>query len=140
VLVVVEHNGIAQSTPTARQMAGTIAGRAAAFGIEHRRFEGDDVPALRAAAGPLVAAVRAHPAPLVLEFATVRLGPHSKGDDTRSEQELRELRQLDWAVRYARHHPDQFAEADAAARARVATVVADVLARPSSTWSPPHAA
>ena len=139
VLVVVEHNEIAQSTPTTRQLAGTIAGRAAAFGIPHRRLETSDVGALRAEVGPLIARMRAQPAPLVLEFATIRLGPHSKGDDTRSEEELRRVRERDWAARYAAQHPDQFAAADQAQRHRVAAVVDEVLARPLSVWRPPSA-
>src|SRR5262249_22251875 len=83
-LVIVEHNGIAQSTATSAQMAGTIRARAAAFGITHLRVESTGLTAIRAAAGPLVERVRGG-APVVLEFVTHRLGPHSKGDDTRTD-------------------------------------------------------
>ncbi len=47
VLVVVEHNGIAQSTPTSAQMAGSIADRAAAFGIDFVEITGHHVPEIR---------------------------------------------------------------------------------------------
>jgi TPP-dependent pyruvate/acetoin dehydrogenase alpha subunit len=135
-LVVVEHNGIAQSTPTERQLAGTIADRAAAFGIPHKRFDSVDAAGLRAEVRPLVARLRTEPGPMVLEFSTVRLGPHSKGDDTRDGTQLRALRERDWTALYAHDHPDQYRAADLVARQRVAGVVADVLARPASTWAP----
>ncbi|WP_220446985.1 thiamine pyrophosphate-dependent dehydrogenase E1 component subunit alpha, partial [Nonomuraea deserti] len=82
-LVVVEHNGIAQSTPTALQMAGTIEGRAGAFGIGHHRVDLFEIPRIRDGLAPLIGSLRADPRPLIVEFATHRLGPHSKGDDTR---------------------------------------------------------
>lgn len=129
-LVVVEHNGIAQSTPTTAAMAGTIAGRAQAFGAAHIRVTGNDVAAIRAAVGDPISRTRHDGVPLILEFDTVRLGPHSKGDDTRGPDELRRLREHDWASRYAQRHPEQFRRVDRAQQDRIAEVVADVLRRP----------
>ncbi|MFF3666696.1 thiamine pyrophosphate-dependent dehydrogenase E1 component subunit alpha [Microtetraspora malaysiensis] len=100
-LVVVEHNGIAQSTPTSAQLAGTIGARAAAFSVRHHRITSTDVEEIRAELAPLVAAVRSEPAPLVAEFVTHRIGPHSKGDDTRSPAEIERARRSDWHARYA---------------------------------------
>jgi pyruvate dehydrogenase E1 component alpha subunit len=137
VLVVVEHNGIAQSTPTARQMAGTIAGRAAAFGIAHRRIDSADVDAIRAELAPPVERVRDAHRPLVVEFATHRLGPHSKGDDTRPAGEIARLQAADWLPRYRRNHPEQTARLEVAVRARIDAVVSAVSARPPSTWERP---
>jgi len=116
-LVVVENNGIAQSTPTSRQLAGTIAGRAAASAL-----------------APALDLVR-RGEPLVAEFAAHRLGPHSKGDDTRSAPEIEHARAHDWYRRYADQHPRQFAQFDAAQREHVRAVVAEVSARPPSTWT-----
>src|SRR6201999_161824 len=48
-LVVVENNGIAQSTPTSRQLAGTIAGRTASFGLRYLGIGSLDVAAVRTA-------------------------------------------------------------------------------------------
>jgi pyruvate dehydrogenase E1 component alpha subunit len=135
-LVVVEHNGIAQSTPTARQMAGSVAGRAAAFGIRHVRLGGVDVHAIRDRLTPLVAAVRARPAPLVVEFDTHRLGPHSKGDDSRDPDEIARMRRADWYPRYAAAFPEQFGPVDERQRRYVAAVVREVTARPPATWEP----
>jgi TPP-dependent pyruvate/acetoin dehydrogenase alpha subunit len=127
-LVAVEHNGIAQSTPTGAQLAGTIAGRAAAFGIEHLRVVADDVGPMRERLAAPLARVRAGAGPLVVEFATRRLGPHSKGDDPRSPAELEALRAADWYTRgFAL---ESFARLDREQRDRVAAVVRDVTARP----------
>jgi TPP-dependent pyruvate/acetoin dehydrogenase alpha subunit len=133
-LVVVEHNGIAQSTPTAAQLAGTIAGRARAFDVGHLLVDVTDLDAIRDLVGPAVAGMRTDPRPLVVEFRTRRLGPHSKGDDTRDPAEVALLRADDWYERYAAGHPDGFAAADSRARELVDAVVRDVTARPPSTW------
>jgi TPP-dependent pyruvate/acetoin dehydrogenase alpha subunit len=127
-LVVVENNGIAQSTPTADGLAGSIAGRAAAFGVEYRHTDSVDVNVIREQLGPAVRAVRAG-APLLVEFATRRLGPHSKGDDTRPAEQLERLRAGDWYQRYARDYPERFQRLDRQARERMAAVAEDVAAR-----------
>lgn len=133
-LVVVENNGIAQSTPTTRQLAGTIAGRVEAFGVRHHRTESTDVTVLRDELAPLVEDVRRTCRPLVAEFATHRLGPHSKGDDTRSAAELESARERDWYPRYAAAFPDQFTRCEEAARALVDEVTREVLALPPARW------
>ncbi|GAA2014500.1 thiamine pyrophosphate-dependent dehydrogenase E1 component subunit alpha [Catenulispora yoronensis] len=133
-LVVVENNGIAQSTPTARHLAGTIAGRAAGFGIRHLGVDSRDVTEIREILAPAVDAVRAGE-PLVVEFATDRLGPHSKGDDTRSADEVEHARSRDWYTRYERDHPEQFERADRMQRDHIRSVVADVAGRPPSRWA-----
>ncbi|WP_433375434.1 thiamine pyrophosphate-dependent dehydrogenase E1 component subunit alpha [Streptosporangium sp. CA-115845] len=137
-LVVVENNGIAQSTPTASQMAGTVAGRAAAFGIPHLLVVSTDVNEIRLALEEEVARVR-EAGPLVVEFVTHRLGPHSKGDDVRPADAVRAARDNDWYGRYAHHHPGQFHRIDDAVRAEVRAVADEVAARPLSRWEAPCA-
>jgi pyruvate dehydrogenase E1 component alpha subunit len=132
-LVVVENNGIAQSTPTPRHLAGTIAGRATAFGIAHIGIESLDVTEIRATLAPALEAVRSG-APLIVEFTAHRLGPHSKGDDTRTPAELDHARAHDWHTRYAAEYPEQFARLDQAQRDHIRHVVAEVAARPLSQW------
>ncbi|MEW9551698.1 thiamine pyrophosphate-dependent dehydrogenase E1 component subunit alpha [Nonomuraea sp. NPDC050783] len=134
-LVVVENNGIAQSTPTERGMAGTIAGRVAAFGIPYLRIDSIDLAAVRGELAGPVAAVREGSFPLVVEFVTRRLGPHSKGDDTRGEDELRRARAAGWYERYAAAFPDRFAAADGFWRRYVDDLVAEVSARPPAYWT-----
>ncbi|GAA3194198.1 thiamine pyrophosphate-dependent dehydrogenase E1 component subunit alpha [Actinocorallia longicatena] len=131
-VVVTEHNGIAQSTPTGHQMAGTIGGRAAAFGARHLVTSAGRPGEIRAETAALIEETRAGAGPLVLEVRTHRLGPHSKGDDTRTPAELREAAARDWYPGLAAARPDL----DARARSFVEDVAADVLARPLSRWRP----
>jgi TPP-dependent pyruvate/acetoin dehydrogenase alpha subunit len=90
---VVEHNGIAQTTPTELQMAGSLAGRCAAFGIPVAEISGTDLDETLAAASRVIDAVRAEQRPHCLVSHAIRLGPHSKGDDTRDPAAL----QAAWA-------------------------------------------
>jgi acetoin:2,6-dichlorophenolindophenol oxidoreductase subunit alpha len=128
-LVAVEHNGIAQSTPTAAQLAGTIAARADAFGAAYLYVPADDVPDMRDLLDKPVTRVRDGGGPLVVEFATRRLGPHSKGDDPRDADDLARLRAADWHARYAATLGPRFAGIDAEQRDRIAEVVRDVSGR-----------
>ncbi|MFB7719009.1 thiamine pyrophosphate-dependent dehydrogenase E1 component subunit alpha [Nocardia sp. NPDC056100] len=129
-LIVVENNGIAQSTPTRAHMAGTVAARAAAFGVPHRKIHGCDVEAIRVELASLVDAVRGGGGPAVVEFDTFRLGPHSKGDDTRSPSELEALLARDWTVHYRDRHGAQYDVADTCQSERIALVVKDIGTRP----------
>lgn len=133
-VVVVENNGIAQSTPAASHMAGTIAARAAAFGIDYWGTDSCDVNQLRSELAPLLDQVRRTSRPLVTEFATSRLGPHSKGDDTRAAAELDLIRAADWYPRYAAAFATQFDPLDRKQHALIASVVREVDARPLSVW------
>jgi pyruvate dehydrogenase E1 component alpha subunit len=133
-LVVVENNGIAQTTPASAQLAGTLAGRAAAFGIGYRRITTNDLEQIRAELAPCIDRVRTGPAPLIVEFETIRLGPHSKGDDTRPPEQIALLRERDWLAQYTKLMPGRVAAADAAQRERVGRLVAAVRERPPATW------
>ncbi|SDT80531.1 pyruvate dehydrogenase E1 component alpha subunit [Actinoplanes derwentensis] len=133
-LVVVENNGIAQSTFTARQMSGSIAGRAAAFGIRYHKIVHQDVRRIRAEVSPLLTAVR-DGEPAVVEFVTHRIGPHSKGDDSRGVDEVAAARAADWAQHYRAACPERFARTDERQRARLSQIEAEVLARPRSAWT-----
>src|SRR5690606_4146650 len=87
-LFVLEDNQYAQSTHRSLEHAGELASRAAAFGIEGGELEADDVLAVHAAACRAVEFVRSSSRPFFLTLHTYRLAPHSKGDDTRSPEEL----------------------------------------------------
>ena len=83
IVFLVEQNGIAQTTPTELQMAGSVAGRCAAFGIPVAEISGTDLDETLAAASRIIDAARAEERPHCLVSHAIRLGPHSKGDDTR---------------------------------------------------------
>ena len=121
VLFVVEDNAIAQTTPRERGVAGSIAERAGAFGIASRSLDTTDVNELADAAADALARVR-EGRPFWLHLRSTRLGPHSKGDDTRPEEELARLRARDGLPLHARRLvPER--------RTQIEREVADLLAR-----------
>lgn len=130
VVFVVENNGIAQSTRTDRQLAGDIEGRAKAFGIAYERVATIDINEIRNRLGPALRRSRCEQVPTVIEFETVRVGPHSKGDDSRSSDELTIVQEKDWYKQYRRQFPEQFQRLDDEWHRQVQDVVADVSARP----------
>jgi len=92
VLFVVEHNGIAQTTPTSTVLAGSIRRRIEAFDIAAAELDTSDVMQISSAASSLVAELHAGSGPKALILNTARFGPHSKGDDTRPAEVVDALR------------------------------------------------
>ena len=91
----VENNGIAQTTPTTDTIGGgSIIARGAAFGLETWRFNDADPDFFRDVE-QVVNYVRKTRTPGFLVIDTMRLGPHSKGDDLRDDQEMRPIRERD---------------------------------------------
>ena len=91
-LIVVENNHIAQTTPTALTLAGSIRGRFEAFGLAAAELDSSDVLEIAAAAQKMICEVRASSRPQALILNTCRFGPHSKGDDTRPQAEVDQMR------------------------------------------------
>jgi TPP-dependent pyruvate/acetoin dehydrogenase alpha subunit len=92
ILFVVEDNHIAQTTPTDLALAGSIKQRFEAFDIPIAELDSSDVNEIHSAAGPLFAQIRKGSGPQALVIHTERFGPHSKGDDTRNEKTMAEVR------------------------------------------------
>jgi 2-oxoisovalerate dehydrogenase E1 component len=103
-LVVVENNGIAQTTDSRDTLSGDIEARGAAFGLPTWRYADDDPQFCRKVAA-VVAEVRASGRPGFLVLDTRRMGPHSKGDDPRGKDELDGIRARDPLVALSRHLP-----------------------------------
>jgi TPP-dependent pyruvate/acetoin dehydrogenase alpha subunit len=125
IVFAIEQNGIAQTTPTKLQLAGSLADRCAAFDIPVEEVSGTDLEAALAATTRAVDATRAEQRPHALLSHAVRLGPHSKGDDTRDPAAL----QAAWAndpMAALRHKVG--AAADAIDR-DIAQLMQDALAR-----------
>ena len=93
-LFVVENNQIAQTTRTAETIGGSIAARGQAFGLPVWSVDDAD-PMLFQRVEEIVAGVRASRQPGFLIIDTMRLGPHSKGDDLRDETEMSRIRSRD---------------------------------------------
>jgi acetoin:2,6-dichlorophenolindophenol oxidoreductase subunit alpha len=92
ILYVVENNCIAQTTPIEQGVAGSLPARFQAFGIPAHELDSSDVCEILSRATELLEAIRSTSSPQALILHTSRFGPHSKGDDTRSPQEVAWLR------------------------------------------------
>lgn len=95
ILFVVENNRYAQTTPIEANLAGDIASRFKAFGIETLELDSTDALQIRVQAEGLVASVRKTMSPRALVIHTYRLAPHSKGDDFRDPAEIKHFQQFD---------------------------------------------
>jgi TPP-dependent pyruvate/acetoin dehydrogenase alpha subunit len=133
ILYIVENNHIAQTTPVEQALAGGLGARFAAFGIPARELDSSDVLEVLAAAGELLAEVREQSSPRALLLSTCRFGPHSKGDDTRSAQEVARLRQQrdPIAIQAARLSPSTRQEIESAADCEIAAAFDQALAEPA---------
>ena len=82
VVFVCENNGFATTTRTADAVAGSITGRAGAFGIPAARVDGMDPEAVLAAARTAVSRARRGDGPTLLECLTYRFDAHHTWEHT----------------------------------------------------------
>jgi 2-oxoisovalerate dehydrogenase E1 component len=100
VLFTIEDNGYAQSTSKQQTLAGSVIGRAAAFGIRYFETDVTDVADLDETCGAATRYVRRESRPAVMHVHTMRLNSHSKGDDNRDHCEIRALHKRDVVNRF----------------------------------------
>lgn len=93
-LIVLENNHIAQTTPSHLAIAGSVVKRFEAFDIPVMQLDTSNVTEILLVAKELVRQVRNECSPRALVIETPRLGPHSKGDDTRADMDVELLWQL----------------------------------------------
>lgn len=87
-LVVVEDNGYAQSTPQNLNLAGRLIDRPASFGLSCSEIKSNDVHDLLPRFRDLIEKVRRSKEAHVEIVHTYRFNAHSKGDDDRPKQEI----------------------------------------------------
>ena len=139
-LLVLEANGYAQSTPTALGVAGSMVGRAVAFGIDAGEVESNDVEVLEARFRAAAAAVRESGRPRMEIVHTYRLGPHSKGDDDRPPGEIDAWRDRDpLAILKTRLLATAAAAIEAECATRLSQVEAEVERLPFARLGKAHA-
>ncbi len=132
-LFVVENNGIAQTTPTADTVGGSILARGEAFGLATWRLD-DSAPGFLADVESIVAETRRSRKPGFLVIDTRRLGPHSKGDDMRESAEMESIRARDPLTNIGRMlDPDIRSRIDADAEQFVGEIHARAEASPPAT-------
>src|SRR3990170_2511681 len=134
VLFVVENNHYAQSTPRELALAGSIAARGAAFGMETTEFDTTDVEVIHEAAGQAISRIRQTSAPYFLVLDTYRFSPHSKSDDQRDPAEIEERRKRDpLLVAGTRLGDDERGAIEVRCEQRVAETVEAADAAPAAT-------
>ncbi len=127
-LIAVEANGVAQSTPIACEAAGDFVLRGRALGIPSVRIDGNDVLAVDDTARRLVDEIRAGAGPRLMVCDTYRLGPHSKGDDDRDPAEIAAARRRCPIARARARLDGAWCDAtEARAAAGIATIVAELI-------------
>lgn len=133
VLFFVQNNRWAISVPFETQSRVPLATRAAGYGFEGLRVDGNDVLAVYAATRYAMNKIRAGEGPVMIEAETYRLGPHTTADDpTKYRPEDHEatftpldpLPRLETYLR-ARGVEDTFFEAAAAEAKEQGTLVRD---------------
>lgn len=136
-LVVVEHNHVAQTTETRHTTAGSILARGEAFGYRSWHVEDTD-PDFFARAEEVVEAVRQGRKPGFLVIETRRLGPHSKGDDLRPAAEMEAIRRRDPLQKLGQQLPAAVrAEIERANREYLEGVRQAALASPPARFAAP---
>ncbi|NJP30919.1 thiamine pyrophosphate-dependent dehydrogenase E1 component subunit alpha [Micromonospora thermarum] len=136
VLFVCENNGYATTMPVAGAVAGSITGRAEAFGIPASVVDGQDPEAVRAATAAAVGRMRAGGGPEFIEARTYRFDAHHTFEhavrlDYRPPEEVARGRSRDPVeIAGSRLAPDRRAEVDASVEAELDAVVAFALAGP----------
>lgn len=133
--VVVENNKIAQSTPIEKNMASNIENRVKGFDINYQKISTINIPEIRTIIRPHLDKVRKDSIPVVLEFETYRLQSHSKGDDTRSPEELDKIQAMDWYHFVKEQLPDKFTFFENEANETISGIVSKLKARSLSDWS-----
>ena len=136
VLFVLEDNGVAQSTDTSTTIGGSIAGRAAAFGLPY--FEGStwDWRDLFVRADEAIRTVRDSGRPALLHIKTFRLMAHSKGDDNRNAAEVDEFRRIDPLLKLRQANSERYDSAVDRMRSTVDRALAEARVAEPSRYEP----
>ncbi|WP_379129617.1 thiamine pyrophosphate-dependent dehydrogenase E1 component subunit alpha [Paenibacillus sp. sgz500958] len=134
-VIVVENNGIALSTFQKDSMSGSIEGRVRGFDIDYIRVHSKDIHAIREQLRDAVHQVRLLSKPLVIEFMTDRVSSHSKGDDTRSPEELDRVKRNDWYSHMRANSAKRMEELEHKVQHQMQTIKELVINREGAVWT-----
>jgi TPP-dependent pyruvate/acetoin dehydrogenase alpha subunit len=142
-VVIVENNGWAYSTPVERQAAvRDLAERAKAYGMPSAVVDGNDVLAVLEATHAAAERARQGGGPTLIEAKTMRMKGHAEHDDARyvPKEVLEEWRQKDPVLRCAKHLADKklmTAEEKSAIEGRIEKEIREDLAFAEASPFPP---
>jgi 2-oxoisovalerate dehydrogenase E1 component len=106
-VIIVEYNGVAQSTPQSQTLSDDMLKRAEAFGIATYHGNTWAPAALTDLMGVAIRQVREGNCPAFVRIDTFRLMAHSKGDDDRPTEVLKQYWALDPLTQFETEHPDE---------------------------------
>ena len=128
-VVVLEDNAWAQSTPASANLAGSMRDRFAAFGIPVFEIDSTDVDEIDGVAGRALGQARELEGPVAIIIHTYRLCHHSKNDDNRPADEVAARWELDPIKIHGRRlHPSARATVDAEVESALRDVIDRALA------------
>jgi 2-oxoisovalerate dehydrogenase E1 component len=130
-IIICENNSISQSTPSSLNMAGNIENRAKAFGVDYYQCaESLDVQGIQDIVKPAIENARELNRPAIIEIKTRRLSSHSKGDDTRSADEILALVERDWILKLRSTSSSEFLRIENKINSEIESLVTKVKAAP----------
>lgn len=134
-VIIVENNAIAMTTPQKANMAGTISARVKAFGCSYMEIESHNTDEIRRILEKPIENVRTGCGPLVVEFKTERIAAHSKGDDTRTKEEIEFLNDRYWYNVCAKESPELLLKCEKEVNKYIDDTLKKVMLKESGVWN-----
>jgi 2-oxoisovalerate dehydrogenase E1 component len=129
-VLICENNGISQTTDSKLNLSSSIKKRADAFELDYLLIQDElTVDQINKYLEPAIKKVRNNFKPLVVEFKTNRLASHSKGDDTRSDQTIKQLIEKDWYEKLKKHYPEHLVQLELKVKNKIDKIIEDILSR-----------
>jgi len=127
ILFVIENNQIAQSTDQASFLSGDISKRFSAFSIDTLTVDDNKIEQLISGVEKIFASLRVETKPMGLVVNTRRLSAHSKGDDTRSQSMIDDLKKSDFISRFQIDAPLEYEELHKEVHERIENLTTECL-------------
>ncbi len=108
VVFVLENNKIAQSTSFYQSFKGSVQKRAEGFDLKYFNVTVTEIEPFYYRVQEAIEYARKNSRPVLIEVETNRLFSHSKGDDNRSEQHIRDLEKKDLLNVFKSREPELF--------------------------------
>lgn len=124
-LIVVENNGWAQTTSLNSNFRGDIAKRSSGFGIPSYEFDTNNVEDIYQEFCKIVTKIRKNRSPILAIINTHRLGPHSKGDDTRDKVYLENIKRYD-PLLVSKNKCDKYEKLVNSVKLEISTILAEI--------------
>lgn len=106
-LIVLENNHYAQSTPSDLTIFGDLKNRFEGFGLKFFKTNIWDIDSLNYTSSQAINSAR-QDSPTILEVDCYRLNSHSKGDDNRDQSEINEFHKKDLINQYIARHAEWY--------------------------------